>query len=148
MEQLITNYPWLSLFIVSFGASTLLPLGSEWLLALLVAQGYQPLAAVAVATIGNFLGGVTTYLIGWWGSDFIILKIMRISEESSLRARRLFGRWGVWSLLFSWLPVVGDPLCLVAGMLRTNFLVFSILVILGKAARYYFVTMLAVKTFS
>ncbi len=139
MDQFITDYSLSALFLLSFGASTLLPLGSEWLLALLIADGRSPGLVVAVATTGNFLGACTTYLIGIWGADFVIAKLLRIGAEKSDRAQQLFRKWGVWSLFFSWLPVIGDPLCLVAGIFKTNPFIFSLLVISGKALRYIFV---------
>jgi membrane protein YqaA with SNARE-associated domain len=139
VDQFITDYSLSALFLLSFGASTLLPLGSEWLLALLIADGRSPGLVVAVATTGNFLGACTTYLIGLWGADFIIAKLFRIGAEKSDRAQQIFRKWGVWSLFFSWLPVIGDPLCLVAGIFKTNPIIFSLLVISGKALRYIFV---------
>ncbi len=139
MDQFITDYSLSTLFLLSFGASTLLPLGSEWLLALLIAEGRSPWLVVTVATTGNFLGACTTYLIGIWGADFVISKLLRISVEKSDRAQQLFRKWGVWSLFFSWLPIIGDPLCLAAGIFKTNPFIFSILVISGKALRYIFV---------
>ena len=139
MDQFITDHSLSALFLLSFGASTLLPLGSEWLLALLIVEGRSPSLVVAVATSGNFLGACTTYLIGIWGADFVISKLLRISAEKSDRAQQLFRKWGVWSLFFSWLPIIGDPLCLAAGIFKTNPFIFSILVISGKALRYIFV---------
>ena len=139
MDQLVTDHSLATLFLLSFAASTVLPLGSEWLLALLIAKGCAVTPAVLTATTGNFLGACTTYLIGLWGADFVIAKLLRISPETSHKAQKIFKKWGVWALLFSWLPAVGDPLCLAAGILKTNPYVFSILVITGKAFRYVFV---------
>lgn len=131
------NQPgYLSLFFMSFLASTLLPLGSEWLLVMMLAGGYDPLPAVAVATAGNYLGAVVTYLVGIWGGGWLIEKVLRVSQPQQERAREYYRRFGVYSLLFSWLPVVGDPLCLAGGMLRTNFGLFTLLVVSGKLVRY------------
>lgn len=128
------GYP--SLFFMSFMASTLLPLGSEWLLVSMLVAGYDPVSAVATATIGNYLGAVATYLIGIYGGSWLIGKVLRVSPEQQDRARNYYQRFGVYSLLFSWLPVVGDPLCLMGGVLRVNFGLFSLLVAVGKLARY------------
>lgn len=125
-----------SLFFMSFLASTLLPLGSEWLLVMMIAGGYDPLSSVAVATGGNYLGAIVTYLIGIWGGGWLIEKVMRVSPPQQERAMRYYRRYGSFSLLFSWLPVVGDPLCLVGGMLRINFGLFTLLVASGKLVRY------------
>ena len=125
-----------SLFGLSFLASTLVPLGSEWLLILLIVQGHPAPTAVAVATLGNSLGAVTTYLIGICGSDFLTRRLLRLSDHDLHRARTMYSRFGVWSLLISWVPVVGDPLCLIAGALRTSLPLFLVLVPLGKGCRY------------
>jgi membrane protein YqaA with SNARE-associated domain len=125
-----------SLFFMSLLASTLLPLGSEWLLVMMLAGGYDPLSTVAVATAGNYLGGVVTYLIGIAGGSWLIEKILRVSPQQQERARQYYRRYGSFSLLFSWLPIVGDPLCLAGGMLRVNFGLFTLLVASGKLVRY------------
>jgi len=89
---------------------------------------------VAVATLGNSLGAVTTYLIGSFGSDYLTGRLLRLSDRDLHRARTVYRRFGVWSLLLSWVPVVGDPLCLVAGALRTSLPLFLVLVPLGRSA--------------
>lgn len=137
------GYP--SLFFMSMLASTLLPLGSEWLLVMMLVGGYDPLSAVAVATAGNYLGAVVTYLIGIWGGSWLIEKVLRVSPQQQERARDCYSRFGAYSLLFSWLPVVGDPLCLVGGVLRINFGLFSLLVASGKLARYVITAIIALK---
>ena len=138
------NQPgYVSLFFMSFLASTLLPLGSEWLLVAMLAGGYDPLSTVATATVGNYLGAVITYLIGIWGGSWLVEKVLRVSPDQQGRARTYYQRFGVYSLLFSWIPVVGDPLCLVGGMLRVNFVQFSLLVAVGKLARYVVTALVA-----
>jgi len=133
----ITSAPGLpALFLLSFLAATLLPLGSEWLLIILILQGVSPTHVVMTASIGNFLGACTTYLIGLWGSEFLKNKVLGINDQQLIRPRKLYQRYGIWSLLFSWLPVIGDPLCLLAGIFRVSFGWFSLLVFLGKFSRY------------
>jgi membrane protein YqaA with SNARE-associated domain len=140
------NQPgYLALFFMSFLASTLLPLGSEWLLVMMLAGGFEPVATVAVATSGNFLGAVVTYLIGLWGGRWLIERVLRISPDQQQRAHDYYRRYGAVSLLFSWLPVIGDPLCLAGGMLRINFGLFSLLVFSGKLARYVVVALITLK---
>lgn len=135
-------YEWLnqpgyaSLFFMSFLASTLLPLGSEWLLVTMLLLGYDPLPAVAIASVGNYLGAVVTYLIGLRGGVWLIEKLLRVSLKQQEQAKYYYQRFGVYSLLFSWLPIIGDPICLAGGMLRVNFGFFSLLVVIGKTARY------------
>ncbi len=131
------NQPgYVSLFFMSFLASTLLPLGSEWLLVMMLAGGYDPLTTVAIATIGNYLGAVVTYLIGIGGGSWLIGKVLRVSPEQQERAQQYYSRYGSCSLFFSWLPIVGDPICLVGGILRVNFGLFTLLVASGKLVRY------------
>lgn len=139
MHDFLLNYGYPALFLLSFLASTLIPLGSEWLLVTMIVNHHDPAASVAVATLGNYLGGCTTYAIGIFSGSFIIRRVLRIDEQAELRARRAYGTYGSWSLLFSWLPLVGDPLCLVAGMGRVDFIRFSLLVFAGKLFRYAFI---------
>jgi len=135
MEFFSTHgYP--ALFITSFLAATVVPLGSEWLLTAMLVQGFTPLPVVATATAGNFLGACTTYLIGLYGGPLLVRNVLRIGEDSRKKAEQLFGQYGSWSLLLSWLPVIGDPICLAGGLFRISFARFSILVIIGKLGRY------------
>jgi membrane protein YqaA with SNARE-associated domain len=139
MEQFLLNNGLPALFLLSFLAATVLPLGSEWLLVALIINHSDPGSVVMIATVGNFLGACTTYGIGFWGSAFLLHKILRIDEKQTDRATALFNKYGSWSLLLSWLPIIGDPLCLVAGSLRFNFVLFSVLVLIGKLGRYAFI---------
>jgi len=145
MSEFLVDYGLWSLFFISFCASTLLPLGSEWLLVALLLQGSNPLATVAIATLGNSLGAGTNYLIGFYGGDWLIEKILRVEKTRQHQAIRWFNRYGSWSLLLAWLPVIGDPLCLVAGMLKTPLLRFSLLVTTGKGLRYTVLTLLTLR---
>lgn len=143
MTELLLAYGYPALFILSFLASTVIPLGSEWMLVALLLNGKDPVLSVAVATAGNTLGACTTYLIGLYGGPFLIGRVLRISEESRQKAEMHYARYGSWSLLLSWVPVLGDPLCLVGGMLRVHPGRFAILVLAGKLVRYVVVGMVA-----
>ncbi len=145
MHDLLTACGYPSLFLLSFLASTLLPLGSEWLLIAMVVRRYDPLTVVLVATTGNYLGACTSYLVGVYGGNLLAEKFLRIDGAARERAERFFSRYGSWSLLLSWLPVVGDPLCLAGGLLRIPFVRFSALVATGKVARYGVVAWLSLK---
>ncbi len=136
MEQFLSSPGYPALFALSFLASTLIPLGSEWLLAVMLVNRYDPVMTVAVATIGNTLGAVTTWAIGIAGGPFLVRRVLRIGAAAEESAVRLYRRYGVWSLLLSWLPVIGDPLCLAGGILRVGFSLFTLLVFTGKLARY------------
>ena len=144
MEQWLLEHGYPALFLLSFLASTLVPLGSEWLLAVLLINGFDPSIVVAVATVGNSCGALTTYAIGLWGGPFLVQRVLRVSPESQQRSEQYFARYGSWALLFSWVPILGDPLCLVGGILRTGFWRFSLLVTLGKFVRYIAVAKLVI----
>ena len=136
METFLLNHGLPALFLLSFLAATVIPLGSEWLLVALLLHGHEAVPVVAVATIGNFLGACTTYGIGYLGSNFVVQKVLRISGRETSKAMTTYTRYGSWSLLLSWVPIIGDPLCLVAGSLKLSPLIFSFLVFSGKLARY------------
>jgi membrane protein YqaA with SNARE-associated domain len=135
----------LALFGLSFLASTVLPLGSEWLLVALVAKGADPAAAVTVAATGNTAGALTTYWIGLAGAEWLTQKVLRVDEKALERATERYQKYGSWSLLLSWLPVVGDPLCLVAGLMKAGWKRFTLLVAAGKLARYAAVAYLTIR---
>ena len=110
MEDLLINSGLPALFVLSFLAATIIPLGSEWLLVTLLLNGHEACSVVTVATLGNYLGACTTYAIGFYGSDFLIRKILRVNDDSLTRAMSLYKNYGSWSLLFSWLPIIGHKL--------------------------------------
>jgi membrane protein YqaA with SNARE-associated domain len=136
MEELLLGHGYLALFILSFLAATLVPVGSEWLLVALLVKGHDPFLVLAAATAGNTLGACTTYWIGLWGAPLVVGRLLRINPAQQEKAERLYYRYGSWSLLLSWLPVVGDPLCLAGGVLRIRFARFFVLVLSGKLTRY------------
>jgi membrane protein YqaA with SNARE-associated domain len=118
-------------------AATLLPLQSEALLAALVAAGAQPAwALVAVASLGNVLGSLVNWLLGRQVERLRDRRWFPASASALDRAARWYARWGRWSLLLSWAPIVGDPITLVAGALREPLWSFLALVALAKAGRY------------
>ena len=116
-------------------SSTLFPGGSEALLLYRLHQGADPLASVLTATAGNVLGSLITYGMGRFGRQAIRTRSEK-TDRHIARAESWFKRFGRPSLLLAWLPVVGDPLCLVAGVLRVSVPVFMLLVTVGKLARY------------
>lgn len=136
MQEILVSYGYPALFLLSFLAATLMPLGSEWLLIALLLRHSDPLLTVAVATAGNTLGAWTTYLVGVYGGPFLMERVLRIDRRAQSRAEELYRRYGRWSLLFTWLPVVGDPLCLAGGLLRVDGRQFILLAGGGKFLRY------------
>jgi membrane protein YqaA with SNARE-associated domain len=128
---------WLTLFTTAALAATVLPAQSEILLAALLRSGEYPAAAlVAVASLGNVLGSVVNWAVGRWCMQFSDRRWFPASPRMIERATGWYRRWGVWSLLLAWTPFLGDPLTLVAGVLRTPLPLFLLLVTIGKAGRY------------
>jgi len=135
MEYFV-DFGCVGLFFASFLAATILPLSSEVVLGGLLLGGLNPVLLVSVATVGNVLGSVVNYVIGFRGSDFLVTKVLRISDDESLKSHKIFKKYGVLSLFFAWIPVVGDPLTFVAGVIKTDLLLFFTLVTSGKLIRY------------
>ena len=88
------------------------------------------------ATSGNLLGSIVTYFMGVFGNTLIHKRWLGIDAKALLKAEKNYQRWGVYSLLLAWLPIVGDPLCLLAGLMRVNLAAFVLLAGTGKLARY------------
>jgi len=128
----------LSLFLTSFASATLLPGGSEALFVYLLSEHLNPILLLVVATIGNTLGSFVNYILGKYATDFALSKGY-MKEKHLQKATSLFEKYGAWSLLFSWLPIIGDPLTFVAGIVRYAWWKFVIIVCFAKLARYIFV---------
>ena len=123
----------LGLFFWSFLAATILPLGSEPALAVIVSRRDAVLLPVVIATIGNYLGACTTYAIARSASKAVTSeRAVRRME----RAAAIIQRYGAPALLLSWVPLLGDAIVAAAGLARMPFLRFSLWTIPGKAARY------------
>ena len=128
---------YLSLFIISFLAATILPFSSELTLAGLIATSdYDNLLLLIVASFGNVLGSVVNWALGSYSRNLTTKKWFPFKETQIERSSKWFRKFGKWSLLFAWVPVLGDPLTLVAGILRVKFIDFIILVAIGKVSRY------------
>lgn len=131
------EYGYLGLFISAFLAATILPLSSELVLTALLMNGLSPEKLVIIATIGNVLGSLTNYGLGYWASKTVIQKWLRMSESEFVHAEERFKKYGIAALLFAWVPIIGDPLTVMAGILRIRLQWFLILVTTGKFLRYY-----------
>ena len=134
-----------ALFISALIAATLVPMQSEAVLVGLLLVGEKPVAwLVAVATAGNVVGAI----INWWLGKLLLrcqsYSWFPVSENRLNRARTWYSRYGRWSLLGSWLPIVGDPITVIAGTLGERFVPFLILVTISKGLRYVFVVFVTV----
>jgi membrane protein YqaA with SNARE-associated domain len=128
---------YIGLFLVALAAATLLPAQSEAALAALLVKGDYSLPLLLLAAItGNTLGSVVNWFLGRSIERFRHRRWFPVSSHQLERAQRGYHRYGRWSLLLSWLPIIGDPLTLVAGVMREPLPVFILLVGLAKTARY------------
>ena len=133
---------YLGLFLASFLAATILPLSSEVVLTALLVNELNPVLLVAIATLGNVLGAISNFAIGYWGSQAFVQRVLKISDAEFVKAEGRFKKYGVVSLFFAWVPVIGDALTVVAGVLRINIWIFLLLVTAGKLIRYLVVSYL------
>lgn len=124
------------LFLSAFGAATILPFYSEIAFISMLEQGHAPFWIWLVATSGNSLGAVVNWLMGRFLTRYERRRWFPFKPESLHRSQAWFQKYGVWSLLFAWLPIGGDALTFIAGVMRVKFGLFLILTTIGKGARY------------
>ena len=128
------------LFFSAFFAATIFPAQSELVLSIVSASNkYNNYLLVTVASFGNILGSLVNWLLGYYIVFYKDKKWFPVSTHKINKYSAIYQKWGIWTLLLAWLPIVGDPLTLVAGALRTNLIIFLILVTIGKIARYIFI---------
>lgn len=127
---------WLILFGSAFLAATILPFYSEVVLFAQLRAGGDPVVLVAIATLGNTLGAVVNWFLGRYLLHFQDRRWFYFSATQIEKAQTWFQRYGFWSLLMAWLPVGGDALTLIAGIMRVRLWLFLVLVGTGKALRY------------
>ena len=130
---------YLSLFTISLLSATLLPGGSEALLLYDISQNYSLSLLLIFATLGNTLGAFINYIIGFKGVDYILSK-----EKQLDKAEVYFQKYGAWALLLSWVPIIGDPLTLVAGVLKYDVKKFIMIVLFAKGVRYIMIASMAI----
>lgn len=124
------------LFMAALAAATILPMQSEAVLVGLLLADYSPWLVVGVASLGNVLGSVINWGLGRGLERFRHHRWFPASDEALERAQRWYQRYGKWSLLLSWVPIIGDPITVIAGVMREPFPVFLLLVALAKIGRY------------
>jgi membrane protein YqaA with SNARE-associated domain len=136
MIESLFDYSLWGLFLASFLAATVVPFSSEALLTVLIINGTNPMTAVFVATAGNWLGGMSSFAIGYLGKWTWIEKYLRIKRETLEKwHHRLYKRGALFAFL-SWVPGVGDIFAVGLGLLRANILITAIAMLAGKFLRY------------
>jgi membrane protein YqaA with SNARE-associated domain len=134
----LTDAIWqlLVLFTLSFSAATLLPGGSEAaLIAAVNLSEYSTFTLLGVASVGNTLGSILNYVLGRYAAGFANRKCFPVSIKHLSQAQNWFSKWGQWSVLLAWVPIIGDPITCAAGVLRMNFLNFLSLVFISITLR-------------
>lgn len=134
-----TSY--LGLFIAAFGAASLLPMQSEAVLVgMLLSDQYSAATLLAIATLGNVLGSVLNWVLGRSVERLRHKRWFPVSDAKLSKAQKFYLRYGRWSLLLSWVPIIGDPLTMIAGVMREPLWSFLLIVTLAKGARYLALT--------
>jgi membrane protein YqaA with SNARE-associated domain len=124
------------LFLASFLAATVVPFSSEAILSAMIYSGFNPLYCLMAATTGNWMGGLSSYLLGYLGKEVWIEKYLRISKEKTERFKLKIKGKEAWIAFFCWLPFVGDVIAVVLGLLKTNSINVAVGMFVGKALRY------------
>lgn len=124
------------IFISAFGAATVLPFYSEIAVVAAIQNNFNPWFVWAAASLGNTLGSILNWLLGMYLERFKHRRWFPFKPTQLSKAQAWFNRYGVWSLLLAWLPIGGDALTLIAGVMRVRFWLFIVLVAIGKSIRY------------
>ncbi|NNC95197.1 MAG: DedA family protein [Chitinophagales bacterium] len=138
-------YGYLGLFLSSFLSATVLPLASEAVFGVLILNGFDPVLCTTVATFGNFLGGTTSYFIGRAGNWKWIEKYMGVNEKRVIKSKIYLDKYGAYSALLSWVPILGDILILMLGFFKVKILPVFVYMFVGKLFRYSVIAITVVK---
>ena len=134
------------LFIISFLAATILPLSSELVLStMLLTDSFDKYLLLVVASFGNIFGSSVNWYLGKKILIFKDRKWFPVNEKQIAKSEMYFKKYGIWSLLLAWVPIIGDPLTVIAGILRVNFFTFLLLVSVSKTSRYIFLIFIIFK---
>ena len=137
-------FSYFQLLIISFLAATILPFSSEVVLTTMyLSNSFKTYLLLIFASIGNILGSITNWYLGKKITIFQHRKWFPVSPVQLSRSQKYFQKYGLWSLLLAWVPIIGDPLTLLAGVLKVRFGIFFLLVSISKISRYVFILYLA-----
>ena len=134
------------LLIISFLAATILPLSSELVLStMLLTDSFDKYLLLVVASFGNIFGSSVNWYLGKKILIFKDKKWFPVNKKQIAKSEMYFKKYGIWSLLLAWVPIIGDPLTVIAGVLRVNFFTFLLLVSISKTSRYIFLIFIIFK---
>ena len=135
METFV-EWGYLGLFFASFLAATIIPLGSEIVLSLLIYKGYDLSISLFVASLGNWAGGMSSYYLGRLGNFIMLKKYFKIDKSKILNFQDKIKKWGSSLAFFCWLPILGDPIAISLGFFKINYKIVAIWMLIGKVFRY------------
>ncbi len=141
--QFLLDYGYAGMFLASFLAGSILPFSSEALLITFVGMGLDPILTVAFATLGNTAGSMTCYWIGYLGNMQRIEKWLKIKPEKLAKAEKFIHGRGAWMAFFSFLPIIGDGIAIVLGLMRSHLTITIFSMTLGKLLRYISIVLAA-----
>jgi membrane protein YqaA with SNARE-associated domain len=130
------EWGYLGLFISSFLGATIIPFSSEIVFSLLIINGYDIRVSLVVATVGNWLGGLSSYYLGRLGKWSTLEKYFKLKKERIFHFKTKIDKWGSLLAFFCWLPVVGDPIAVSLGFFRINYISVAVWMLIGKVLRY------------
>ena len=130
------EWGYLGLFIASFLGASIIPFSSEVVFSLLIINGYDIKVSLFVATIGNWLGGLSSYFLGRLGKWETLEKYFKLKKEKIYKFKTKIDKWGSLLAFFCWLPIIGDPIAVSLGFFRTNYILVAVWMFIGKILRY------------
>jgi|TARA_Y100000994_G_C15480365_1_gene355058 membrane protein YqaA with SNARE-associated domain len=142
------EWGYVGLFLASFLAATIIPLGSEIVLSIMIASNYDLTLSLFIASVGNWTGGLSSYGIGRIGNWNFIERYFKISRQKIESLKIKIDDWGSLLAFFCWLPIIGDPIAISLGFFRTNFIKVSFWMFMGKLIRYLIWAMITYWTIS
>ena len=142
------EWGYVGLFLASFLAATIIPLGSEIVLSIMIASNYDLTLSLFIASVGNWTGGLSSYGIGRIGNWNFIERYFKISRQKIESLKIKIDDWGSLLAFFCWLPIIGDPIAISLGFFRTNFVKVSLWMFIGKLIRYLIWAMITYWTIS
>lgn len=147
IQLVMLDWGYVGMFVSALLASTILPFSSDLVLAGLVAAGCNPVWIVAVATLGNWLGGLISYWMGWLGKTEWLERWFGVKHETIVRHKERVDRWGPFLAIVSWVPFVGDVFAIVLGFYKARFWPTAWWLFVGKFLRYVVEALIVIGVF-
>ncbi len=135
----LKDYGYWGMALLSFLSGSIIPIASEALLVVLLGVGLNAMWLIVVATVGNTLGGITCFMLGYLTDKQTVKRVFRISDKKMERADSLIQRYGYWAAVLSFMPIIGEAILVALGIMRVDKYKVSIVMAIGKFARYAFV---------